>query len=48
MTWSELLVFLIGPAGAVAMGYILLKLQQRETARFDRERERERQRHAAK
>ncbi len=43
MTWSELLVFLTYPAGVLVMCYIILKLQQRETARFDRERERQRQ-----
>ncbi|WP_188824601.1 hypothetical protein [Brucella endophytica] len=46
MTWSQLAVFLIFPVSGLIMAYVALKLQQRETARFDRERER--QRHAAK
>jgi hypothetical protein len=38
MTWTELLVFLIFPASALIMGYVVLKLSERETARFDKER----------
>lgn len=39
MTWAEI-AFLIFPVYALAMGYIMLKLSERESARFDRERER--------
>lgn len=35
MTWTELLAFLMFPIGALAIGYVALRLSQRETERFD-------------
>jgi hypothetical protein len=43
MTWSQLAVFLIFPVSGLIMAYVAVKLQERESARFDRERERQRQ-----
>lgn len=38
MSWAELPVFLIFPMSGLAIGYVALRMSQRETRRFDESR----------
>jgi hypothetical protein len=38
MTWAEFTVFMMIPVGALAIGYVAMRMPQRETERFDQRR----------